>query len=492
MHQIQTWHHVARRALLVGLATALVTIVSAPGVSAAPGISVVKEQRLSTSATFTTAPITAKPGDEIDYKITVTNTGDVDLRPVTASDANCSGMSPGSIISIPRGGTGVFFCEHNVVAADCSSVTNVATVTGTQPTGPAVTATSNQVVANINQTCAPPTPQPGISIQKLERIGGSGSFVGGPISGKVGDTVQYQITVTNTGDIVLNNVTLTDPNCSSISPTTIPSIAPGATGVPPFTCSHTLTAADGSSYTNTATATGTPPGGSPITSPPSSVVVNIPPVTTTTTTTVTTTTTTTPPSTPSSTPSSSPTTTTTTTTPTLTTPPAATASVPGIAIIKSQRVGSSGTYTRSQITVKVGDTIEYRIIVSNTGNTSLTVTLTDPHCDSIAPAGNQSIAAGAAKAYTCSHLVIASDPETYTNTATARGTTPGGATVGPVSATVVAKSAAVLGAKKVHKVKKVAKKHVVKKPVVKKPVVKPVKKVATKPKPVVKPAQFTG
>ena len=174
----------------------------------------------------------------------------------------------------------------------------------------------------------------------------------------------------------------------------------------------------------------------------------------------------------------------------MTTTPPAPPGVPGIAIIKSQRNGSSGTFTRSQITVKVGDTIEYRIVVSNTGNTSLAVTLADPRCEGITPSDVITLAAGGSKTYRCSHVFAASDPQNYTNTATARGETPSGAKVGPVSASVVARGAAVLGAKKVHKVHKVQKVQKVKK--VKKAPVKPVKHVAKKPKPVVKPAQFTG
>ena len=82
-------------------------------------------------------------------------------------------------------------CSHKLNAADgaVGSYTNSASVSGNgpPPSGTPVSATSQVVVVNI---------PPSISIVKLERLNGAGSFVAGPLSANVGDTVDYQVTVT--------------------------------------------------------------------------------------------------------------------------------------------------------------------------------------------------------------------------------------------------------------------------------------------------------
>lgn len=105
-----------------------------------------------------------------------------------------------------------------------------------------------------------------------------GPWTSSDIGGSVGDTIQYKITVTNTGDTQLTFGDLVDPHCDA---GTIAG-GPGAGGLAPgdsatYTCSHVLTAADqtAGSYSNTATVTGTPPAGqgSAITHSSNTVVV---------------------------------------------------------------------------------------------------------------------------------------------------------------------------------------------------------------------------
>jgi uncharacterized repeat protein (TIGR01451 family) len=180
---------------------------------------------------------------------------------------------------------------------------------------------------------------------------------------------------------------------------------------------------------------------------------------------------------------------------------------PALSIVKTERIGSSGSYVRGPLTSNVGQTVDYRIVVKNTGNVSLAVTLSDALCDTgtLAPAGAQNLAAGASLAYTCKHQLVKADAGSFTNTASATGTTSAGATVGPFSSKVVVKvsESAVLGAHKVvvHKRKAARKKvktvHHVKvvKHVHKVVHVKAVKKVAhfAKPAtPLIKSAAFTG
>ncbi len=82
----------------------------------------------------------------------------------------------------------------------------------------------------------------------------------------VGDKITYAFTVTNTGNVTLTNVTVTDPKVTVVGGP-IASLAPGASNNTTFTATYTLTQADintGSVY-NLATVTGTKPGGGTVT-----------------------------------------------------------------------------------------------------------------------------------------------------------------------------------------------------------------------------------
>jgi hypothetical protein len=131
-----------------------------------------------------------------------------------------------------------------------------------------------------SRTCEAGQPAPGYSIEKLQAIAGTGQFVPSPLTGEVGQTVDYKIVVTNTGNEPLTMSNLSDPNCEPGTITGGPGSRPleiGAATI--FRCTHVLTPADrlATSYSNTATITGTPAGGTPITTPSNTVVVNIPP-----------------------------------------------------------------------------------------------------------------------------------------------------------------------------------------------------------------------
>jgi hypothetical protein len=106
-----------------------------------------------------------------------------------------------------------------------------------------------------------PAPPASITLVKLERVGTTGDFVAGPVTAKVGDTIYYQITVTNTGPAA--SVNISDPGCTGLAPAGPQGLETGKSVT--FTCSHALVAADGSSYTNTVTATATAASGVPAT-----------------------------------------------------------------------------------------------------------------------------------------------------------------------------------------------------------------------------------
>ena len=99
----------------------------------------------------------------------------------------------------------------------------------------------------------------------------------------VGQVITYAFRVTNTGNVTLTNVTVTDtqisPALALTSGPTCPSstLAPGASET--CTATYTVTQADLSQnqITNAAVVTGTPPSGPPVISPPSHVAVGVSP-----------------------------------------------------------------------------------------------------------------------------------------------------------------------------------------------------------------------
>jgi hypothetical protein len=124
-------------------------------------------------------------------------------------------------------------------------------------------------------------PAPAFTLEKLQRIGDSGSYTPTPLSGQIGQTVDYQFLVSNTGNVPLTLSTLTDPRCDTGTIAGGPGgpLAAGASTT--YTCTHLLTAADLSagSLSNTVTLTGTPPEGEgePIEHTSNTVVVTVVP-----------------------------------------------------------------------------------------------------------------------------------------------------------------------------------------------------------------------
>lgn len=132
-------------------------------------------------------------------------------------------------------------------------ITRVFTLDNT--TGSSQTATLDLTcLLNTTVTTTPPSPP--------------GDWTSSEIGGNVGDTVQYKITVTNTGTTHLTFGDLVDPHCDAGTldgGPTAGGLDPGGSAT--YTCSHLLTGADqtAGSYSNTATLTGTPPSGPSVT-----------------------------------------------------------------------------------------------------------------------------------------------------------------------------------------------------------------------------------
>jgi uncharacterized repeat protein (TIGR01451 family) len=180
-------------------------------------------------------------GQTANFTITVTNDGDSTLTNVVVTDALAPGCArtsadiPG-LASMAPGATITYTCTLANVTA---SFTNIAIATGTPPVGPPVSAQDTAAV-----TAVAPATHPAITIVK------------NPKSQSVtrGGAATFTITVTNTGDVALTNVTVSDPlspNCNR----TIGTLAPGASTS--YTCTRANVTAN---FTNVAVASGTAGG----------------------------------------------------------------------------------------------------------------------------------------------------------------------------------------------------------------------------------------
>jgi hypothetical protein len=227
-----------------------------------------KRQEIAGSASgFTTSPLVGSIGQSVDYEITVKNTGSVDETLSEFSDPHCdAGTIAGGPGSHPLffGESTTYTCDH--VLSEVGQYTNEATVTATEIGGMPEPKTSNQVVVEVQ-------PAPAFTIEKLQKI--SGPFTTAALTGEVGQTVAYEILVTDTGNTSLTLAEFKDEHCDAASLAGGPSGALAAGESTIYTCDHVLSAPG--SYENNATVTGAPPTGqgTPITHTSNTVLVTV-------------------------------------------------------------------------------------------------------------------------------------------------------------------------------------------------------------------------
>lgn len=231
----------------------------------APGISVAKT---SDPGTVSAA------GQRITYSFKVTNTGNVTLSGVHVNDTDFSGSAALSPISCPEttlvaGQAQTCTASYTVTQADVNvgTISNTATATGTPPIGdPIVSASSTSTVTAIRT--------PALTLVKTANVDAA----------EIGQTVTFSFKITNTGNVTIENPSVTETDFAAtgeLSPISCPQgvvLQPGDG----TTCTATYTVVqldvDHGSITNTATATGTPPvGTSTPTSPSSTVTVSTSP-----------------------------------------------------------------------------------------------------------------------------------------------------------------------------------------------------------------------
>ncbi len=246
--------------------------VSTPVASAAD-LQITKEQ-------VTQYPLAGQP---IEYRLTVKNNGPRPATGVTVQDSLPAAITGGTgqvdggsactvsgqnlncaVGNLAVGATRTITVKGTVAAnaVPGSSFTNTATVSGNE---------YDQVPGNNSSSVTTTLLKPGITVTKsagaIQDSNGNGRL-------DAGDTVPYSFVVKNTGDTTLTSVKVTDakvPNISCPATTLAPNASTTCTG------SYVLTQADidAGKVDNSATATGTPPVGDPITSQPSAVTTPV-------------------------------------------------------------------------------------------------------------------------------------------------------------------------------------------------------------------------
>src|SRR5690606_28694122 len=136
-------------------------------------------------------------GDVLEYTITVTNTGNVTLSNIAISDP-LTGLSE-TIVSLAPSGTQAFTTTYAITQTDLDngSVLNTATATGDDPDGNPV---DPETPAD-GEVTTPGTQSPELTVTKV--VTSTGPY------DSTDDVITYDIVVTNTGNVTMDNIVLT-------------------------------------------------------------------------------------------------------------------------------------------------------------------------------------------------------------------------------------------------------------------------------------------
>ena len=191
-------------------------------------------------------------GEKIAYTVEVINNGNVTITGIVVSDklegATLDEGQTDEAITLAPGESATLRYSYTVTEADlvAGNVTNVATATGTDPEG------------NPVETEATTTVTTEEAVSSLDVVK---AIVSTPADGKAyaeGETVKFEVAVTNTGNQTLKNVKVVDKLEGAVlaqgESDLIESLAPGASATLHY--SYTITADDlGKEFKNVATAT---------------------------------------------------------------------------------------------------------------------------------------------------------------------------------------------------------------------------------------------
>ena len=259
--------------------------ITTPGPDNAPGIGALD---VTKTASFGATTL----GSVITYAVQVRNASLVTLSDIVLTDTMTRADGTATALDAPLvlasgdtdsdtlldvGETWVYTGTHTIDQADINAggFSNSATADGTDPVGNPVTDTSDNGDDTDGNDTDDPTVVPIAAAPALDVV----KTVSTP-GDTVGDVVAFRITATNTGNVDLSGVTVSDTltraDGSDISAqVTGPTLLPPAVATAPlgvaqvwvWTLTHTLTQADidAGGISNTASVTGTAPGGDPVT-----------------------------------------------------------------------------------------------------------------------------------------------------------------------------------------------------------------------------------
>ncbi|MBM9463648.1 DUF11 domain-containing protein [Aeromicrobium sp. YIM 150415] len=228
------------------------------------------EQSAALSLLKSADPTEASIGDEIQYTFRVTNEGNVSVVNPQVEETAFTGSGDLSDTLCPQvvlapGDSVDCTASYEVTAADGAAglVDNTA-VASAQPPAGLDRPSSNESSARVRVM------NPAIALEKTADKDGL----------TVGDTITYSFRVTNTGNVPLEDVTVSEDAFSGagelsdvVCPGGAASLAPGASVTCTATYEVTQADVDAGAIDNTATAQGTPPGGEPVVSDPDSVEI---------------------------------------------------------------------------------------------------------------------------------------------------------------------------------------------------------------------------
>jgi uncharacterized repeat protein (TIGR01451 family) len=221
--------------------------------TAAPGLTITKSASPNDAAHF-------KDGQVITYSFVVTNTGNVTLTNVAPAESSFTGIGTLSTITCPAAAASVApdsqvtcTATYTITQADVDKrqITNEATATGTPPSGPPTDSSSSHVTIPADQ-------HPALAMVKHATVNPAAD----QNAVQVGDVISYTFDVTDTGNVTVTNLSVSDPTLGSVT-------CPQTTLIPnqKVTCAgdhtHTVTDVDvaAGKISNIATALADPPGG---------------------------------------------------------------------------------------------------------------------------------------------------------------------------------------------------------------------------------------
>ncbi|MCV2446176.1 SdrD B-like domain-containing protein [Paracoccus sp. DMF] len=325
-------------------------------------------------------------GDRLTYSLTVTNTGDVTLKNVAVAAPGLGAVAGSPIAALAPGASQALTAVHELTQADLDSgeVVNTATAEGEAPDGSTVADVSGTGPSNDDPTVVPLTAAPSLALVKSADVSALS------LPAMRGDRISYDLTVTNTGNVTLTDVTVTDPMLGAIPGSPLAVLAPGASRT--LNADHELTQADldRGRIENTAFAAAKAPDGSTVDDVSGTDATNDDPTRTNL------------------------------------------AARPAIALVKTADASALSS------PAAVGEQIAYSLTVTNTGNVTLTnVTVADPMLGAIAGSPVAVLAPGASRVLRADYELTQADLDAaeVVNTATAEGEAPGGGRVTDVSGT---------------------------------------------------------